>query len=71
LNIIGSIRKKEIYIIFSPRAVIKMERRVKIIILLDTEADVNVIIIKIADAVNLPILKITSIEIKIFTGYNI
>jgi hypothetical protein len=38
--------------------------------LLNTETDINVIIAKIADAINLPILEITSIEIKTFTGYN-
>jgi predicted aspartyl protease len=71
LNIIGSIKKKEIYAIFSPRAVIKIERKIKVATLLDTGADINVITVKIADAVNLPILEIIPIEAEIFTGYNI
>jgi hypothetical protein len=39
-------------------------------VLLNTGADVNIMIIKVADAANLFILEIISIEIKIFTGYN-
>jgi hypothetical protein len=58
------------YTIFSPRAVIKIKERVKIIALLDTEADVNIMTIKVADAANLFILEIIPIEIKIFTGHN-
>jgi hypothetical protein len=70
LDIIGSIRKKKIYAMFSPRAVIKIERRVKVIALLDTEADINVMIVKVADAINLPIFEITSLKAEIFTGHN-
>jgi len=58
------------YIVFSPRAVIKVERKVKMITLLDTKADVNVITVKIADAANLPILKIIPLKVETFTGYN-
>jgi hypothetical protein len=54
----------------SPRAVIKVKRRIKVATLLDTEVDINVIITKIADAVNLPILEITPLEAETFTGYN-
>jgi hypothetical protein len=54
----------------SPRAVIKMEGKIKIAALLDIEADINVIIAKIADAANLPVLEIIPIETEIFTGYN-
>jgi predicted aspartyl protease len=54
----------------SPRAVIEIEGRVKVAVLLDTGADVNIIIIKVADAINLSILEITSIKVKTFTGYN-
>jgi hypothetical protein len=70
LDIIRSIRKKGMYAVFSPRAVIKIKRKVKMAILLNIGADINVIIVKIADAANLPILEITLIKIKIFTGYN-
>jgi hypothetical protein len=70
LDIIGSTRKKEMYAMFSPRAVIKVERRVKVAILLNIKADINVMTAKIADAANLPILEIISIEIEIFTGHN-
>jgi hypothetical protein len=58
------------YAMFSPRAVIKVERRVKVAILLNIKADINVMTAKIADAANLPILEIISIEIEIFTGHN-
>jgi hypothetical protein len=71
LNIIRSIRKKGIYAVSSPRAVIKIKGKVKVTALLDTEADINVITAKIADAVNLPILEIIPMEIKTFTDYNI
>jgi hypothetical protein len=54
----------------SPRAVIKIEKKIKMTALLDTETDVNVITIKVADAANLPILEIISIEAETFTGYN-
>jgi hypothetical protein len=54
----------------SPRAVIKMKEKVKVATLLDIEADINVIIIKVADVANLFVLEIISIKIKIFTGYN-
>jgi hypothetical protein len=70
LNIIESIKKKGMYVISSPRAVIKIEGKVKIVILLNTKADINVITIKVADATNLPILEIIPIKIKIFTGHN-
>jgi hypothetical protein len=71
LDIIGSIRKKKMYAVFSPRAVVKMERKVKVAVLLNTRADVNVITVKIADAANLPVLEIISMEVEIFTGYNV
>jgi hypothetical protein len=71
LDIIGSIRKKKIYAMFSSRAVIKIKRRIKMAVLLNTGADVNIIIVKIADAANLLILEIIPIEVEIFTGYNI
>jgi hypothetical protein len=58
------------YAVSSPRAVIKMEKRIKVTALLDTEADINVIIAKIADATNLSILEITPIKAETFTGYN-
>jgi hypothetical protein len=70
LNIIGSIKKKKIYAIFSPRAVIKIERKVKVTVLLDIGADINVITAKIADIVNLSVLEIISLEVETFTGYN-
>jgi hypothetical protein len=38
--------------------------------LLNTEANINVITAKIADATNLPILEITPIKAKTFTGHN-
>jgi hypothetical protein len=71
LNIIGSIRKKRIYTVSSPRAVIEIEKRIKVIALLNIKADINVIITEIADVINLFILEIIPIEIKIFTGHNI
>jgi hypothetical protein len=58
------------YAMSLPRAVIKVEGRIKVIALLNTKADINVIIVEVADAVNLSILEIISIEVKIFTGYN-
>jgi hypothetical protein len=70
LNIIGSIRKKKMYAISSPRAVIEIKGKIKMTALLDTEADINVMIVEVADAINLPILEITLMEIEIFTGYN-
>jgi hypothetical protein len=70
LNIIGSTRKKGIYAVSSPRAVIKIKEKVKVTALLNTEANVNIIIVKVADAANLPILEIIPIEVKTFTGYN-
>jgi hypothetical protein len=54
----------------SPRAVIKMERKVKVTILLNIGTDINVMIAEVADAVNLFILEIISLEAEIFTGYN-
>jgi hypothetical protein len=70
LDIIGSTRKKGIYVISSPQAVIEIKERVKIAILLDIEADINIITVKIADATNLPILEIISLEAETFTSYN-
>jgi hypothetical protein len=70
LDIIESIRKKGIYIMFSPQAVIKIERKIKIVVLLNTRADINVIIAEVADAINLFILEITSLKVEIFTGHN-
>jgi hypothetical protein len=70
LDIIESIRKKEIYAISSPRAVIKIERKIKVTALLNIEADINIITAKIADAINLSILEIIPLEIKTFTGHN-
>jgi hypothetical protein len=58
------------YAVSSPRAVIKIKRKIKVAALLDTEADVNIIIIKVADVANLPILEIISIEAETFTGHN-
>jgi hypothetical protein len=70
LDIIGSTKKKGMYTIFSPRAVIKIKRRVKVIALLNTRTDINIMTVKIADAANLFILEIIPIEVKTFTGYN-
>jgi hypothetical protein len=70
LNIIRLTRKKEIYAVSSPRAVIKIKRKVKVTTLLNTGTDVNIIIVKIADAANLFILEITPIETETFTGHN-
>jgi hypothetical protein len=56
---------------FSPRAVIEIKRRVKVAALLDIGADINVITVKVADAVNLLILEIIPLEAEIFTGYNV
>jgi hypothetical protein len=58
------------YAMSSPRAVIKIKRKIKIATLLNIRADVNIITIKIADVANLFILEIILIEIKIFTGHN-
>jgi hypothetical protein len=38
--------------------------------LLNIRADINIMIIEIADAANLPILEIIPLKIKTFTGYN-
>ena len=57
------------YAISSSRAVMKVEKKVKVTILLDTGADVNIITVKVADAVNLSILEIISLKVEIFTGY--
>jgi hypothetical protein len=65
LDIIRSIRKKGMYAVFSPRAVIKIKRKVKMAILLNIGADINVMIIKVADAANLPIFEITSLKAEI------
>jgi hypothetical protein len=54
----------------SSRAVIEMEKRIKVTALLDTGADINIMTAKIADAANLPVLEITPIKVKTFTGYN-
>jgi hypothetical protein len=54
----------------SPRAVMKVEKRVKVAALLNIGADINIMIAEIADAANLPILEITPIEAEIFTGHN-
>jgi hypothetical protein len=71
LNIIKSKKKKEIYAMSSPRAVIKVKKKVKVTALLNTKADVNVITAKVADVTNLLILEITPIKAETFTGYNI
>jgi hypothetical protein len=55
----------------SPRAVVEIEKRVKMTILLNIKADINVITIKIADVTNLPILEIIPIKTETFTGYNV
>jgi hypothetical protein len=39
-------------------------------VLLNTKADINIIIIKVADVTNLFILEIIPIKVKIFTGHN-
>jgi hypothetical protein len=54
----------------SPRAVIEIKKKVKVIALLDIGADINVITVKIADAADLLILEIIPIKVKIFTDYN-
>jgi hypothetical protein len=71
LDIIGSTKKKEMYVIFSPRAVIEIKERVKMIALLDIKADINVMTVEVADIINLPILEIIPLKIETFTGYNI
>jgi hypothetical protein len=48
---------------------VKIEGRVKMTVLLDIRADINIMITEIADVVNLPILEIISLKIEIFTGY--
>jgi hypothetical protein len=58
------------YTVFSPRAVIEIEKNVKMAALLDTGADVNVMIAKIADVANLFIFEITLLKTETFTGYN-
>jgi hypothetical protein len=58
------------YAMSSPRAVIKIKEKVKVVTLLNTRANVNVMTAKIADAINLPILEIIPIEAETFTGYN-
>jgi hypothetical protein len=58
------------YTISSPRAVIKIERKVKITTLLNIRADVNVMTAKIADITNLSILEIIPIKAETFTGHN-
>jgi hypothetical protein len=70
LDIIGSTKKKGMYAVSSPRAIIKIKRRVKMTALLDIKANINVITIKIADVTNLPILEITPMETETFTDYN-
>jgi hypothetical protein len=58
------------YAMSSPRAVIKVKRRTKVAVLLDTGADINVMTVEIVDVTNLFILEITSLKAEIFTGYN-
>jgi hypothetical protein len=58
------------YAVFSPRAVIKVKRKIKVTALLNTGADVNVMTVKVADAINLPIFEITPMKAETFTGYN-
>jgi hypothetical protein len=54
----------------SPRAVVKVKEKVKVAVLLNIETDVNVITTEIADAVNLLVLEIISMEVEIFTDHN-
>jgi hypothetical protein len=54
----------------SPRAVIEIKGRVKMAVLLNIRADVNIITTKIADAANLPVFEITPIKVETFTGHN-
>jgi hypothetical protein len=54
----------------SPRAVIEVKGKIKVVTLLNTGADVNIMTAKIADVTNLPILEIISMEVKTFTGHN-
>jgi predicted aspartyl protease len=70
LDVIGSTRKKGMYAVSSPRAVVEVEGRVKVAALLDTGADVNVMTVEVADAANLPVLEITPLEAETFTGHN-
>jgi hypothetical protein len=71
LDIIGSTKKKGIYAVSSPRAVMKVKGKVKMAILLDTEADINVMTAEIADVINLFILEIILMEAETFTGHNV
>jgi hypothetical protein len=71
LDIIESIKKKGMYIVFSPRAVIKIEGKIKMVTLLDTGANINVIIIEVADIANLFVFEIIPLKVEIFTGYNV
>jgi hypothetical protein len=48
----------------------KVKKKVKMTALLNTGADINIMTAEIADAINLPILEITLIKVKTFTGYN-
>jgi hypothetical protein len=54
----------------SSRAVIKIEEKVKMAILLNIKTDVNVMTVKIADAANLSILEIIPMKTETFTGHN-
>jgi hypothetical protein len=58
------------YAVSSPRAVVKVKKRVKVIALLNIKADVNIMTAEVADAANLLIFEITSMKTEIFTGYN-
>ena len=69
LDVIGSTRKKGMYAVSSPRAVVEVEGRVKVAALLDTGADINVMTAEVADAANLPVLEITPLEAETFTGH--
>jgi len=59
------------YAVFSPRAVVKVERRVKVAALLNIGADINIMTVEVADVTNLFVLEIISMEAEIFTGYNV
>jgi hypothetical protein len=54
----------------SPRAVIKVKGKLKVIALLNIKTDINIITAKVADVINLPILEIIPLEVKTFTGHN-
>jgi hypothetical protein len=58
------------YTISSPRAVIEVKGWAKMAVLLDIGADINIMIIEVADVINLFILEIISLKVEIFTGYN-